>query len=96
MNVTTEPGKIFLNTEPLIQKFQRRDPSFSQRFNAALKDVNVKQNVADDSIQKVIKGELGIHEGMMAIGRAEVSLKLLTQIRAKAMDSYKEIMHMQI
>lgn len=88
--------KIFLNTEPLPSKISRRDPGFKQRMEAALKDVNTKQFIADDSIEKVIKGEMGIHEGMLAIGKAETSLKLLAQVRNKVMTAYNEIMRMQV
>ncbi len=70
------------------------DPSFSERLDAAVKDVNTKQNFADESIEGVIKGEVGIHEGMSAIGKASTSLKLLTAVRSKAMESYKAISNM--
>ena len=54
-------GKISLNTEPLASKLSKRSPEFAQRIEAAIKDVNKKQHIADDSIEKVIK-----------IGRAHV------------------------
>ncbi len=88
------PGKISLQTEQLSQRVERRDPSFSERLDAAVKDVNTKQNFADESIEGVIKGDVGIHEGMMAIGKADTSLKLLTAVRSKVMESYKAISNM--
>ncbi len=93
MNKST---KISLITEPLAARLEKRDPSFTQRLKAAVGDVNTKQNVADDSIEQVIKGELGLHEGMMAIGKADISLKLLVQVRGKVMGAYQEIIRMQI
>lgn len=89
-------GKIALNTEPLESRLNRRSPDFAQRIEAAVKDVNTKQHVADDSIEKVIKGEMGIHEGMMAIGKANTSLKILAQVRNKVMTAYNEVMRMQV
>jgi flagellar hook-basal body complex protein FliE len=89
-------NRILLNTEPLPEKIDRRNPEFTQRLHAALKDVNEKQHIADDSIEKVILGEMGIHEGMMAIGKAETSLKILAQVRNKALTAYNEIMRMQV
>jgi flagellar hook-basal body complex protein FliE len=65
-------------------------------MEAAIKDVNTKQHIADDSIEKVIQGQMGIHEGMMAIGKAETSLKILAQVRNKAMAAYNEVMRMQV
>lgn len=87
---------ISLKTEPLAGRVSRRNPEFARRIEAAVKDVNANQNIADDSIEKVIKGEMGIHEGMMAIGRADTSLKILAQVRNKVMAAYNEVMRMQV
>ncbi len=89
-------GKITLNTEPLQNRINRRNPEFAQRIEAAVKDVNTQQHIADDSIEKVITGEMGLHEGMMAIGKAETSLKILAQVRNKVMAAYNEVMRMQV
>ncbi len=89
-------GKISLNTESLANRVQRRSPEFSERIKAAVLDVNSKQHIGDDSIEAVIKGEMGIHEGMLALGKANTSLKLLAQVRNKAMTAYNEIMRMQV
>ncbi|MCP3875436.1 MAG: flagellar hook-basal body complex protein FliE [Desulfobacteraceae bacterium] len=87
---------ISLNTERLPSKINRRDSGFAKKIEQAVKDVNSKQNIADDAIEKVIKGELGIHEGMMMIGKAETSLKVLSQVRNKVMTAYNEVMRMQV
>jgi len=89
-------NRISLNTESLPDKISRRNPEFAQRIQDAVKDVNSKQEIADQSIEKVILGEMGIHEGMMAIGKAETSLKILTQVRNKVMNAYNEVMRMQV
>ncbi len=89
-------GKISLHTEPLSTRIKNRNPEFSQRIKAAILDVNSNQHVADNSIEAVIKGEMGIHEGMRDLGRASTSLKLLAQVRNKAMAAYQEIMRMQV
>ncbi|MBF0233280.1 MAG: flagellar hook-basal body complex protein FliE [Desulfamplus sp.] len=89
-------GKISLNTEPLHLRVGRRDPSFAERLNFAVKDVNSKQNLADEATEGVMKDEVGIHEGMLAIGKADTSLRLLMQVKSKAMEAYKEIINMQL
>ncbi|MCA1795163.1 MAG: flagellar hook-basal body complex protein FliE [Desulfotignum sp.] len=89
-------NKISLHTEPVNSRVYRRDPEFAQRLKEAVSDVNDRQHIADDSIQAVIKGEMGIHEGMLALGRASTSLKVLAQVRNKAMTAYNEIMRMQV
>lgn len=89
-------GKTFLNSEPLSEQLQQRNPEFALRMKEALKDVNSKQQDADTAIEKVLQGEMGIHEGMMAIGRADTSLKILAQVRNKIMSAYNEVMRMQV
>lgn len=89
-------GKAFLNAEPLHEQIQRRNPEFAKRMEEAIKDVNTNQQNADMAIEKVIKGEMGIHEGMMALGKAETSLKVLAQVRNKVMTAYNEVMRMQV
>ncbi len=89
-------GKISLNTESLSSRIQRRSPEFSERLKSAVLDVNSKQNFGDESIEAVIQGEMGIHEGMLALGQANTSLKLLAQARNKVMSAYSEVMRMQV
>ncbi|OGQ85671.1 MAG: flagellar hook-basal body complex protein FliE [Desulfobacula sp. RIFOXYA12_FULL_46_16] len=96
MNGIKGINRISLKTEPLPEKISRRNPEFAERIKSAVLDVNEKQQIADDSIEKVIKGEMEIHEGMMDIGKAETSLKILAQVRNKVMAAYNEIMRMQI
>lgn len=96
MNEITGIHRISLNVEPLPEKISRRNPAFAQRLKAAVLDVNDRQRQADESIESVIKGEMGIHEGMQAVGRAETSLKILAQVRNKVMNAYNEIMRMSV
>lgn len=96
MDPIQNAGKISLKTEKLHERIDRRNPEFYQRIKAAVSDVNQKQHIADESIEKVILGEMGIHEGMMAIGKAETTLKVLAQVRNKVMSAYSEVMRMQI
>ncbi len=71
-------------------------PAFSDRLKNAFDDVNSLQHTADESTEKVVMGEMGIHEGMLALMEADVSLRLLVQTKNKAMDAYREIMRMQM
>lgn len=68
---------------------------FSDRLKQAVKEVNTLQNTSDTASEMVIKGELGIHEGMMALQEADMAMRLLVQVRSKSLEAFKEIMHMQ-
>lgn len=92
----TVPGKLSLYREPVADRAAKRRPEFMERLESAVLEVNNKQHVADDSVEAVIEDRLGIHEGMMALGRASTSLKVLAQVRNKVMSAYNEVMRMQV
>ena len=67
---------------------------FGERLKQAISKVNELQQTADQAMEDVTLGKLGIHEGMLAITEADLSLRLLVQVRSKIMDAYKEISRM--
>ena len=69
---------------------------FAEKLKESIMEVNLRQQNADQAIEKVISGELGIHEGMLKIQEADISLRMLLQVRRKVMDAYTEIMRMQL
>jgi flagellar hook-basal body complex protein FliE len=74
----------------------RRSQGFSETLKSAVAEVNQLQQTADGAAEKVVRGEIGIHEGMLAMGKADLSLRLMLQVRNKAMDAYREIMQMSV
>ena len=62
----------------------------------AVKRVNDMDIKADQSVEKLAMGQVGIHESMIALEKAGISRKLLIEVRNKAIDSYREIMRMPI
>lgn len=68
---------------------------FMDRLKTAMNDVNNRQVGADEASEQVVQGKLGIHEGMMRVQEADVSLRYMLQVRGKALDAYREIMRMQ-
>ena len=71
-----------------------RHTGFSHRLKEAVEEVNHLQHASDRAMEQVMEGKLGIQEGMLAIGKADISLRLLLQIRNKVMDAYREISRM--
>ena len=68
---------------------------FGETFKQTLASANKLQHQADQSIDQVVRGDLGVHEGMMAINNADLSLRMVVQVRNKVLDAYREIMRMQ-
>lgn len=71
--------------------------SFSEVLRNSVDKVNTMQSQADEAISNLVAGRTkNIHETMLAIERADSSLKLMMQVRNKILDAYKEIMRMQV
>jgi flagellar hook-basal body complex protein FliE len=71
-----------------------RETGFGDRLKKAISEVNELQQEADQAMEDVTLGKIGIHEGMLAITEADLSLRLLVQVRTKIMEAYKEISRM--
>ncbi|PLX69231.1 MAG: flagellar hook-basal body complex protein FliE [Denitrovibrio sp.] len=70
---------------------------FSTMLKNAIKDVNGAKMEADGAVQKVLSGETNdIHSTMVALQKADVSLKMMLEVRNKIMEAYKEVMRTQI
>jgi len=71
----------------------RLGDTFSKLFN----DVNTLQNAADDKMEEfATSSDKDIHGTMIALQKADLSLRLFLQVRAKLTAAYQEIMRMQI
>ncbi len=75
---------------------KEKDQEFFKKLKEAVAEVNRLQHVSERSIEEVVRGNLGVHEGMLAMQEASISLKLLMQVRAKVMAAYQEIMRMPV
>lgn len=76
-------------------------PGAAKDFGEVLKDsfdkVNLHQHQSDRAIKELVAGRSkNIHETMLAIERADSSLKLAMQVRNKILEAYREIMRMQV
>ena len=71
--------------------------SFMDVLSRSLDQVNRDQVQADHAIKEMVAGRnKNIHETMLAIERADSSMKLMMQVRNKVLDAYREIMRMQV
>jgi len=96
-------GPIDRSFEKLIQGFKEirlaegKNSTFSKILGNLINQVNDLQNKADESIQKLISGEAeSIHQVMIAVEKADLTFRLMMEIRNKLIQAYQEIMHMQM
>jgi flagellar hook-basal body complex protein FliE len=70
---------------------------FASHLQGALGEVNDLQQKADQAIQQLAgEGKGDLQETMIALEKADVSFRLMMQIRNKVLEAYQEIMRMQV
>jgi flagellar hook-basal body complex protein FliE len=71
--------------------------SFGNVLSQFVHEVNGKQVAAGDAVQGLIGGQnVSLHQAMIAMEEASVSFQLMVEVRNKLLDSYQELMRMQI
>jgi flagellar hook-basal body complex protein FliE len=71
--------------------------SFSNLLGDFVNGVNAKQNEASDAISGLMSGKnVSLHQAMISMEEASVSFSMMVEVRNKLLDSYQELMRMQI
>lgn len=70
-------------------------------FGSALQDavnkVDDAQKAADGQIEAFVAGEQeNLHEVMIAMNEAKLSFQLMTEVRNRMLETYQELMRMQV
>jgi flagellar hook-basal body complex protein FliE len=74
-----------------------QDGSFASSVRKALESVSAAEHEVDRiAVDIASGGESEVHELMVASAKASLSVDLLVQVRNRAVESYQEIMRMQI
>ena len=73
-------------------------PSFQDLFSRLIQDVDQAQKNADISIQHLASGEPGtsIQDVVLKLEEADITFRLMKEIRDKLLSAYQEIANMQV
>ena len=70
---------------------------FIEMLRTEINKINDLQVYSDDASKALVTGETGdLHGTMLALTRADLSFRLMTQVRNKALDVYHEMMRMAL
>ncbi len=70
---------------------------FLSVLKASLEDVNEMQIQGDKALRDIATGQVkDLHQAAIAIDKAEISMKMMLEIRNKALNAYKEVLRTQI
>ena len=67
---------------------------FDKVIKGAMENVNKLEKESNQSIMDLLNGKADIQETMISLQKADISMRLFLAIRNKAVDAYREIMHM--
>jgi flagellar hook-basal body complex protein FliE len=71
--------------------------SFAQKLSDAVAEVDRLQAERDGLVTDLVSGRIGeVHDVMTAAEEAQLAFELLLEVRNKLLESYQEIMRMQV
>ena len=74
-----------------------RGPSFGAVLADSLAQVQSLQRQADESIRDLAAGgPVSLHETILALDKADLSFRLMMQVRNKIVEAYQEVLRMQV
>lgn len=80
-----------------IDKKESKSTDFSKILNESLAETNAMQVKGDRAMADIATGEVkDLHQAAIAINKAETSMKIMLEVRNKALSAYKEISRTQI
>jgi flagellar hook-basal body complex protein FliE len=70
---------------------------FANFLKNAINEVNQDQLQADKSVQDYVSGkETSLHHTLLSLEKADLSFKMMMQVRSKLMEAYQQIMRTNI
>jgi flagellar hook-basal body complex protein FliE len=72
-------------------------PSFGSLVEKTIDETERLQERADGMVKGLAQGEItDVHEVMLAMSRADLSFRMVLEVRNKLLDAYQEVMRMQV
>ncbi len=94
-------GLFGSSTTELLKQNASSDKSggaaFAQHLKGAIEEVNKLQVDKEKAVADIATGEVkDLHQAALSIGKAETNMKLMLEIRNKALSAYKELGRTQL
>lgn len=76
---------------------KQQGANFADALKEAVEDVNTLQQKSEAALSDIATGSVkDLHQAAIAIDKAEVNMKLMLEVRNKALNAYKELSRTQI
>lgn len=84
-------------SQPKDLSVQQLGNKFGEMLKTSLSEVNQAQIGANRAAEQIAAGETkNLHGTMIQLEKADISLRMMVQMRNKAVEAYQEIMRMQV
>lgn len=75
----------------------KADGGFADALSKAIEKVDDLQKGRDQKVEQMVMGQVGeAHDVMIAAEEAQLAFELLLEVRNRLLESYQEIMRMQV
>lgn len=72
-------------------------PPFAQMLGDLVAEVNARQMTSSAAVNGLLSGQdVPLHQAVIAMEEASVSFQLMVEVRNRMLESYQELMRMQI
>jgi flagellar hook-basal body complex protein FliE len=72
---------------------QKGETGFAEAIKGAITRASTLEKQADKSIVNLLRGEADITQTMIALQKADLSMRLVLAVRNKVIEAYREVMH---
>jgi flagellar hook-basal body complex protein FliE len=84
-------------TNTKVSDVAQAEHSFNNLLTGIVSEVENQQKAADNAVNELhAGGAKNLHEAMIAMEQADISIRYMVQVRNKALEAYQEIMRMQV
>ena len=71
--------------------------SFGSVLDKLVSETDAMQHEADKAVTDLVSGEKqNVHEVMLTMAKADVSFRMMLEVRNKLVEAYQEVMRMQV
>ena len=93
----TELEKLSLGILPNPVSAPTAPGGFEKLVSGLVNEVSAKQAAAGESVNALLSGQnTSLHQTMIAMEEASISFQLMVEVRNKMLESYQELMRMQV
>ena len=97
INPTVGMSSLPIGLPGFTQGISSSTNGFVQVMQKFVDDTNTQQLKADQSVELLATGQSdNVHETMLALTRADLSMRVFMEVRNKVIDAYQEVMRMQL